>query len=43
VSERGRIKTLSQLPLAVRMGLQSPGLSGQRTAGAESDKQGDGR
>jgi hypothetical protein len=29
VTKRGRIKTLAQFPLAVRMGLQTPGLSGK--------------
>jgi hypothetical protein len=30
VTKRGRIKTLAQFPLAVRMGVQTPGLSGKK-------------
>jgi hypothetical protein len=32
VMKRGRIKTLAQLPLAIRMGLQTPGLRGKPPA-----------
>ncbi len=38
VTKRGRIKTLAQLPLAMRMGLQTPGLSGRSPENQEEQR-----
>ncbi|MGB8130364.1 MAG: hypothetical protein WCG81_11285 [Candidatus Angelobacter sp.] len=38
VAKRGRMKRLEQLPLAVRLGLQAPGMRGEQQAREDRDK-----
>lgn len=43
VTKRGHLKTLEQLPLSVRLGLQTPGLSGGETGTKDRGNQGGSR